>query len=218
MNLPNTITIIRLLLIPVFLLLWWTEYYLSATAVFFIASATDVLDGHLARSRNQETKLGALLDPLVDKILVTTGLIMLVEMQIKPEWANIPGWAVVLMLTREFLVTGLRTILVDRGIVLGAGTLGKLKTFLQISAITIIYLSLSLEQHHNPNFETVLLVGYIIFWLAFVITLASGVQYAIRGKRLLESKDPKHIHKTSDNVIKSSTASVQEEEETVLNL
>lgn len=180
-NLPNTITICRLLLIPVFLILWWTEFYLSATAVFFIASATDILDGHLARSRNEETKLGALLDPLVDKILVTTGFIMLVEMH------KIPGWAVVLILTREFLVTGLRTILIDKGVVLRAGLSGKLKTFLQIASITFIYFSLSLEQHNNSYFEAVMLTGYVIFWLAFVVTLISGVQYALKGKKLLET-------------------------------
>ena len=207
MNLPNTITLIRLLLIPVFLFLWWTEYYLSATVVFFIASATDVLDGHLARSRKQETKLGALLDPLVDKILVTTGLVMLVEMN------KIPGWAVVLMLAREFLVTGLRTILIDKGILLSAGPLGKLKTLLQIAAITFIYLSLSLEQHHNPIFENVMLFGLIVFWLAFAITLASGVQYALRGKRLLETKEPKIHNKENEAVVKSSSGLLKEEEQ-----
>lgn len=214
MNLPNIITICRLLLIPVFLILWWTQFYLSATAVFFIASATDLLDGHLARSRNQETKLGALLDPLVDKILVTTGLIMLVEMQI------IPGWAVVLMLAREFLVTGLRTILVDRGIVLGAGALGKLKTFLQIAAICFIYLSLSLEQHHYPVYTTFMLVGLVTFWLAFVVTLASGVQYAIRGKRLLEddTKESKMANKSAESVVKSPSTLKKDEGESVVKL
>lgn len=209
MNLPNSITLARLFLIPVFLILWWTEYYLSATAVFFIASATDIIDGHLARSRNEETKLGALLDPLVDKILVTTGLVMLVEMNI------IPGWAVVLMLTREFLVTGLRTILIDKGVVMRAGALGKLKTVLQIAAITFIYFSLSLQQHQSSWYETFYLLGYGVFWIAFVITLASGVQYSVRGKRLLESSDTKVLEKKADNVIKTTSSSVPEEDKVV---
>lgn len=205
MNLPNTITLCRLLLIPVFLILWWTQYYISATIVFFIASATDMLDGHLARSRNEETKLGALLDPLVDKILVTTGLVMLVEMNI------LFAWAVVLMLTREFLVTGLRTILIDKGIVLSAGALGKLKTLLQISAICIIYLGLSLEQHRNPSFTGFMIAGNIIFWLAFVITLASGVQYAIRGKNLLQACEAKAINSNSDAIVKPVSDVLQED-------
>ncbi|MGD9580613.1 MAG: CDP-diacylglycerol--glycerol-3-phosphate 3-phosphatidyltransferase [Vampirovibrionia bacterium] len=209
MNLPNTITICRLLLIPVFLILWWTEFYLSATAVFFIASATDVLDGHLARSRNEETKLGALLDPLVDKILVTTGLIMLVEMN------KIPGWAVVLMLTREFLVTGLRTILIDKGVVLRAGALGKLKTFLQIGAIIAIYFSLSLEQHHSDYFSIVMLIGYVIFWIAFVITLASGIQYALLGKKMLETPSKQSI---PDTVSKKDAENASDKDKVVNNL
>lgn len=207
LNLPNTITICRLLLIPVFLMLWWTEFYLSATAVFFIASATDILDGHLARSRNEETKLGALLDPLVDKILVTTGFVMLVEMQ------KIPGWAVVLILTREFLVTGLRTILIDKGVVLRAGLSGKLKTFLQIASITFIYFSLSLEQHNNPYFAVVMLTGYVIFWLAFVVTMISGVIYALKGKKLLETPSGQ----VSPKIIPGKSASIELDEENVVN-
>ncbi len=213
MNLPNLVTLCRLLLIPVFLILWWTQFYLSATAVFFIASATDLLDGHLARSRNQETKLGALLDPLVDKILVTTGLIMLVEMQI------LPAWAVVLILTREFLVTGLRTILIDRGILLSAGALGKLKTLLQIAAICIIYLSLSLEQHNSQYASVASLIGYVTFWGAFIITLASGVQYALKGRQLLEESDKKLLEKrlnsSKDSIINPVAAAVTTEEEKI---
>jgi CDP-diacylglycerol--glycerol-3-phosphate 3-phosphatidyltransferase len=209
LNLPNTITLCRLLLIPVFLVLWWTQFYLTATAVFFIASATDLLDGHIARARNQETKLGTLLDPLVDKILVTTGFIMLVEMQI------LPGWAVVLILTREFLVTGLRTVLLDKGVLLSAGPLGKLKTLLQIAAICTIYLSLSLEQHQSLHSQITSQIGHGVFWLAFIITLASGVQYALKGKLLLENVDKKQADKslenTKDQLTKSSVDTLPED-------
>lgn len=191
-----------------FLLLWWTEFYISATAVFFIASATDLLDGHLARARNQETKLGTILDPLVDKILVTTGLVMLVEMNI------IPGWAVVLMLTREFLVTGLRTVLIDRGVLLSAGTLGKLKTFLQIAAICFLYLSLSLHQHNSSFSSSVMVLGHVVFWVAFVITLASGIQYAVMGKNLLDDKNLKVLNKKVESVLKSASDSLAENSST----
>lgn len=206
MNLPNLITLIRLALIPVFLVLWWTHFYISATIVFFIASVTDILDGHLARTRNQQTKLGALLDPLVDKILVTTGLIMLVEMNI------IPGWAVVLIISREFLVTGLRLILIDQGIVLSAGVLGKFKTFLQFSAITFLYFALSLNLHNNQYYSAVNLLGVLLFWLSFIITIASGVQYAIKGKKLLQPQNIKASNpiqdknnSTQDNIIIKKT-------------
>lgn len=192
MNLPNLITLLRLALIPVFLVLWWTHFYISATIVFFIASATDILDGHLARSRNQQTKLGALLDPLVDKILATTGLVILVEMNI------IPGWAVVLMISREFLVTGLRLILIDQGIVLSAGVLGKFKTFLQFSGITFLYFALSLNQHNSQYYSIVNMLGTVLFWLSFIITIASGVQYAIKGRTLLHPQNIKISNSIQD--------------------
>lgn len=193
MNLPNLITLLRLALIPVFLVLWWTHFYISATIVFFIASATDILDGHLARSRNQQTKLGALLDPLVDKILATTGLVILVEMNI------IPGWAVVLMISREFLVTGLRLILIDQGIVLSAGVLGKFKTFLQFSGITFLYFALSLNQHNSQYYSIVNMLGTVLFWLSFIITIASGIQYAIKGRTLLHPQNIKTSNLIQDN-------------------
>lgn len=185
MNLPNTITLLRLFLILVFVALWGAKFYISATVVFFIASATDMIDGHLARATNQETKLGALLDPLVDKILVTTGLVMLVELTI------LPSWAVVLVLAREFLVTGLRTILIDKGIVLSAGNLGKLKTLLQIVSIVFLFLGISLHKHGNAYEEVTMTFGLVVFWLALVITVMSGVQYALRGKKMLEEVDAK---------------------------
>lgn len=166
-------------MIPIFLILWWTNFYFTAAVVFFLASITDFLDGHLARKRKQVTKLGALLDPLVDKILVTTGFIMLVEMNI------IPGWAVVLMLAREFLVTGLRNILIEKGVILSAGFLGKLKTLLQTTAIITLYFALSMRQHQISFYPILITLGNTVFWISFLTTFASGIQYAIKGNKLI---------------------------------
>jgi CDP-diacylglycerol---glycerol-3-phosphate 3-phosphatidyltransferase len=205
LNLPNSITMCRLVLIPVFLVLWWTHYYVSATLVFALASVTDLLDGYLARAMKEETRLGALLDPLVDKVLVTTGLILLVEMNI------IPGWAVVLMLAREFLVTGLRTILIDKGIVLSAGKLGKLKTLLQTMSIIFICLGLSLKQHGISYSDAGIFAGLIIFWFAFIIAIASGIQYALKGKTLLEIKEGKRRDTTRKPIVKPASEILVEE-------
>lgn len=193
MNLPNIITLFRLALIPIFIILCWTTLYTPALVVFFIASATDFLDGHIARVTNQQTRLGALLDPLVDKILVTAGLITLLEVSISvnggPVTHVIPGWAVVLIIAREFLVTGLRTILMDHGVLLSAGNLGKLKTALQVLSIMIIYLALSIIDINQVYYNYTLLAGYILFYLAVIITIASGIQYVVKSSKYLNTKN-----------------------------
>jgi CDP-diacylglycerol--glycerol-3-phosphate 3-phosphatidyltransferase len=141
MNLANKLTIIRIILVPVFLVFMAVEgiqyFKIIAIVVFIIASITDKLDGYIARSRNQITRFGKLMDPLADKLLVTAALVSLVEYHI------IPAWVSMIIIAREFAVTGLRTVAAAEGIVIAASPWGKAKTFTQIIAIVIALLNLN---------------------------------------------------------------------------
>lgn len=135
MNLPNKITVSRILLIPIFIIVLYLPIQhneLIALLIFILASATDGIDGHIARSRNLVTNFGKFLDPLADKLLVTAALVALVEMQ------RIPSWIVTLIIAREFAVTGIRLLAVGEGRVIAASMLGKIKTVTQIIAISLL--------------------------------------------------------------------------------
>src|SRR5699024_6378740 len=149
MNLPNKITISRILLIPIFIIVLtipfaWGEWYMNeeaypithliAAIIFIIASATDWLDGYYARKYNLITNMGKFLDPLADKLLVSAAFILLVELDL------VAAWIVILIVSREFAVTGLRLVAAGEGIVLAASSMGKLKTASQLSAIALLLL------------------------------------------------------------------------------
>ena len=133
MNLANKLTMLRIFLVPLFLIFIAIKNIpygtFIATFIFIIASLTDQLDGYIARSRNQITNFGKFMDPLADKLLVTAALISLVELQV------IPAWATVVIIAREFAVSGLRTIAAAEGKIIAASTWGKAKTVTQIAAI-----------------------------------------------------------------------------------
>lgn len=135
MNLPNKITVSRILLVPIFMIVLFlpiTYANLIAALIFVIAAATDGIDGHIARSTNQVTNFGKFLDPLADKLLVTSALIALVG-QLK-----LPSWVAIVIIAREFIVTGLRLIAVNEGKVIAAGMSGKIKTVTQIIATVLL--------------------------------------------------------------------------------
>jgi CDP-diacylglycerol--glycerol-3-phosphate 3-phosphatidyltransferase len=137
LNLPNAITVARIALIPVFL---WFTYYESrvdsfiAASVYVVTAATDFVDGWLARRQNLVTVIGKFLDPLADKLIVMAALVMLVHL------GRIAAWVAIVVMAREFIVTGLRTIAMSEGIVIAAGQEGKYKTALQLVAITFLLL------------------------------------------------------------------------------
>jgi len=131
MNLPNRLTTLRVALIPLFLLALYGGYWGAALLIFALASVTDALDGHIARSRGLVTDFGKFMDPLADKLLVTAALIAFVEL------LDVPGWAVFLIIARELAITGLRTIAAGKGVVLAADKWGKLKTVTQM--VWIVY-------------------------------------------------------------------------------
>src|SRR5580765_4035757 len=141
MNLPNYLTLLRILIVPLLVVVLLTEVaesylgisgYALAIAIFLAASFTDILDGHLARRRNQVSNLGKLLDPIADKLLVSAALIVLVEKHLAP------SWAVVVIVGREFIVTGLRSVAASEGIIIQAQNLGKLKMWSQCVAVVAL--------------------------------------------------------------------------------
>jgi len=141
MNLPNYLTLLRILIVPLLVVVLLTEVvesylgfsgYAFAIAIFLIASFTDILDGHIARRRNQVSNFGKLLDPIADKLLVSAALIVLVEKHLAP------AWAVVVIVGREFIITGLRSVAATEGIIIQARNLGKIKMWAQCVAIVAL--------------------------------------------------------------------------------
>lgn len=173
MNLPNSLTVFRIVLVPVFMFLLLTRVpygdYLAA-GVFIVAALTDSLDGYIARKRKQVTKLGTILDPLADKLLVTSALVSLVEL------GKVAGWIAVVILGREFAVTGLRAVKAEEGVIIPAGALGKLKTVSQIVAIILVIL----EDIYYSFLPWPL--GDWAMYIAVILTLASGMQYFLRWR------------------------------------
>lgn len=174
LNLPNTITLIRIGMIPLImlvLLLPTPGKYLISAILFVVAAATDGLDGYFARSRNLVTTLGKFLDPLADKLLILATMICLLAL------GDIGPVVIIIILTRELMVTGLRAIAADKGIVIAASYFGKLKTVSQIVAVT--YVLLAGEFVIFPDW-----LGTTLIWLAAVITILSGADYFYKSKEL----------------------------------
>ncbi|MBT2690782.1 CDP-diacylglycerol--glycerol-3-phosphate 3-phosphatidyltransferase [Bacillus sp. ISL-47] len=186
MNLPNKITVSRIMLIPIFLLVMlvpfsWGEVvllgaempvtHLIGALIFIVASVTDWVDGYYARKYNLVTNLGKFLDPLADKLLVSAALIVLVELGLAP------SWIVIIIISREFAVTGLRLVLAGEGEVVAANQLGKIKTWAQIVAISALLL-------HNIIFEMVSIpFDDIALWVAMFFTIWSGWDYFAKNKQ-----------------------------------
>ena len=191
MNLPNQLTLLRLVLTGVFVALLSVEFPWSHTLallVFAVAAITDFFDGHIARKRDLVTNFGKLMDPLADKVLMCAGFVLLTALHL------IPAWVVVLILTREFLVTGLRLIALAENVVLAAEKLGKHKTTWQI--ITIVYFLVYLASTEPmfawiaPLFEWKItglaVTGQILIWVTMALTLWSGVSYLSKNRGLLK--------------------------------
>ncbi|MDD4565779.1 MAG: CDP-diacylglycerol--glycerol-3-phosphate 3-phosphatidyltransferase [Eubacteriales bacterium] len=172
MNLPNKLTILRIILVPVFIIVLMTGHYYTSAVIFIIAALTDALDGYIARKYDLITNFGKIMDPLADKLLVISALICLVELD------DVAGWMVIVILAREFTVTGLRTVAASQGMVIAAGLTGKIKTVLQMIAVPALLLK-------NWPFE---LIGFpfaeIMLWAAVIMTIISGTEYIIKNKKV----------------------------------
>jgi CDP-diacylglycerol---glycerol-3-phosphate 3-phosphatidyltransferase len=180
-NLPNLLTVSRILLIPVFIVLFATPTPTrswAAAIIFVVAAVTDLLDGYLARRRSQVTKLGRLLDPIADKLLILSGLILLVQFQ------RVPALVAILMIAREVAVTGVRAIAANEGIVMSAETIGKWKMVLQVIAIVVLVL----EEALPPIFWRPHLLGTALLYIALALALVSGAQYLISFWRQIANK------------------------------
>ncbi|ESE30918.1 CDP-diacylglycerol--glycerol-3-phosphate 3-phosphatidyltransferase [Eubacterium brachy ATCC 33089] len=172
MNLPNKITIIRVIAVPFFVVLFNLNYAFPAAILFCIASATDALDGYIARKRGLVTNFGKIMDPLADKIIVIAAFILLVQS------GKIPGWMIIVILAREFIVAGLRTVAAVDGIVIAAGIWGKLKTATQMLAIPFLIVD-------NWPFEMIgIPVDQILLWLCVALTVISGIEYIYKNRRI----------------------------------
>ena len=173
MNLPNKLTILRIIAIPVFIVVLLMGHRYIATVIFIAAALTDMLDGHSARKYNMVTNFGKLMDPLADKLLVMSALLLLVQL------GNVAGWMAVVILAREFAVTGLRQVAASEGIVIAAGVTGKVKTILQMIAIPLLLLD------NWPGCYIGMPLDQICLWAAVIMTIISGTEYIVKNRQLL---------------------------------
>ncbi|MFA5072426.1 MAG: CDP-diacylglycerol--glycerol-3-phosphate 3-phosphatidyltransferase [Nitrospirota bacterium] len=171
-NIPNLLSISRILSVPIFIVLLLNPdivRVLTAVGIFFLASATDWLDGYLARKWGQVTKIGKLLDPIADKILIMSALVILVGM--RSDVVLVPAWMAIVIIGREFAVTGLRSIASSEGIVIAAETWGKGKVVAQVTAVIALLLFSCLHD------AWLLIVGTAALWIALILSLYSAALY-----------------------------------------
>jgi CDP-diacylglycerol--glycerol-3-phosphate 3-phosphatidyltransferase len=181
-NLPNLLSVFRILTVPLIVVcLFWPSPLASffAALIFSIASITDLLDGYIARYQKSETAIGRLLDPLADKLLINSALIMLIPL------GRVPAWMVVLIVAREVAVTGLRGIASIEGLVIAASSWGKAKTIFQTFALIGLLLH---YEYFRIDFH---LLGMILMWIALAITLWSGFDYFYKFYQAQDDKSGK---------------------------
>ncbi|MBR9947227.1 MAG: CDP-diacylglycerol--glycerol-3-phosphate 3-phosphatidyltransferase [Lachnospiraceae bacterium] len=170
MNLPNKLTIFRVILVIPFVALMLNGYDLWAVAVFIIASLTDLLDGKIARKYNLITDFGKFMDPLADKLLVCAAMICLVEM------GRLPAWMVIVIISREFIISGFRLVASDNGVVIAASYWGKFKTTFQMLMIIVLILNL------GGVFD---MIGLVLTWIALILTVVSLIDYLVKNKQVI---------------------------------
>ena len=204
MNLPNKLTMLRIILVPVMIILFYIPWlssnnifsykingvdhglswlYFIELILFVIASITDFLDGYIARSRNLVTSFGKFADPLADKILVFSvmAMFLLDYSGLLPKGQPlVPLWVYVVMLIREFAVSGVRMVAAKEGVAIAAGKTGKLKTLVTMIAIIVLFLS--------GLHDAVIYAGQVLIYIACLLTIISGVEYIVKGRQyILES-------------------------------
>ena len=176
MNLPNKLTILRMIMIPFFVAALLMEggqvqtlRYLAA-GLFIVASLTDMLDGKIARKYNLVTNFGKFMDPLADKLLVCSALICLVELK------ELPAWMVIVIISREFIISGFRLVASDNGVVIAASYWGKFKTTFQMIAVVLLILKI----------EALSMVTTAVVWIALVLTVISLADYIVKNAGVLK--------------------------------
>ena len=177
MNLPNKLTMLRVLMIPLFVILalaqrQWAQYL--ALFVYILACLTDMLDGKIAREWHMITDFGKFADPIADKLLVMSALVVLVDS------GRMPAWVCIVMLAREFIISGLRMVAASGGKVIAAATLGKLKTVFQMSATIALFLLVPVAGRPLLGHFGVVLAN-LLMYIAAVLTIVSGVEYIVKN-------------------------------------
>ena len=194
MTLPNKLTLFRIILVPLMVIVANIPFLNENTIgmitlanfinviIFAVASLTDFLDGWIARKYNLVTTFGKFADPLADKLLVISAMVILcLQLQGTENAWFMPGWVIIVILCREFIVSGIRLVAVERGKVIAAGFLGKLKTATTMAALIFLFL-------HELTFGGLLIVGYIgavLMYLALVFTVLSGIEYFWKNRKVI---------------------------------
>lgn len=191
MNLPNKLTMFRVILIPFFVFFLLTDVlggagdYL-ALVIFIVASLTDMLDGKIARKYNLVTNFGKFMDPLADKLLVCSAMICLVELE------RLPAWIVIIIIAREFIISGFRLIAADNQIVIAASMWGKFKTVFQMAMIIILILNLNWSWNlplGSGSLDLLWLLGQVAMYIALVLTIVSLLDYLWKNKAVLKEQN-----------------------------
>ena len=177
MNLPNKLTVLRVIMVPFFVFFMLTDVggpanKWIALVLFCVASLTDMLDGKIARKYNLVTNFGKLMDPLADKLLVCSALICLIQL------GQLPAWIVIVIISREFIISGFRLIASDNGRVIAASYWGKFKTTFQMVMICLMI----------ANIEALSVLTTIVMWVALVLTVVSLVDYLMKNKDVLKDQ------------------------------
>lgn len=179
MNLPNKLTVLRVIMIPFFVIALMMDagmnqtYRYAAAAIFVIASFTDFLDGNIARKYNLVTNFGKFMDPLADKLLVCSALICLIEL------GQLPAWMVLIIISREFIISGFRLVASDNGVVIAASYWGKWKTVFQMISVVLLIL----------NIEALSMVTTVSVWIALALTVISLADYIMKNISILTEGD-----------------------------
>ncbi|MCD7865156.1 MAG: CDP-diacylglycerol--glycerol-3-phosphate 3-phosphatidyltransferase [Clostridiales bacterium] len=188
MNLPNKLTMFRVILIPFFVFFLLADIGLGKAApiisliIFIVASLTDMLDGKIARKYNLVTNFGKFMDPLADKLLVCSALICLVELE------KIPSWIVIIIIAREFIISGFRLIAADHQIVIAASMWGKFKTTFQMAAIILLILNCACSLFIG-GVDLIYILAEIVLYIALVLTAISLIDYLAKNKDVLKEQD-----------------------------
>lgn len=176
MNLPNKLTVLRVIMIPFFVFFYLTGNAVIADIIFIVASLTDMLDGKIARKYNLVTNFGKFMDPLADKLLVASALICFIELE------RMPAWIVLVIISREFIISGFRLVAAEGGKVIAAGYWGKIKT--AVTMVTIIFMI--------PNFgamfpatSMIYIIEQIMVYASLALTIISLVDYLVKNKEVL---------------------------------
>jgi len=180
MNLPNKLTILRMIMIPVFLVVLYIPGLgmagnIAAAAIFILASITDFLDGKIARKYNLVTNFGKFMDPLADKLLVCSALIALVDFD------KVAAWIVIIIIAREFIISGFRLIASDNGVVIAASYWGKFKTTFQMLMVIVLILNIQMSFFQ--------ILGVILTYVALILTVVSLIDYIVKNKDVLKEQN-----------------------------